>query len=144
MAALDGQNLVPEPSVSVAMEVQTAQLEQDNSSSQHCINGAVVFTGPSPNGVELGSVLDQKPDYMLQLQDSTAAATGECGVSGADCWAQFGAGRDRRSGDKEAERDLGQALDSESAEGGGNGGELPFSKQLITFSLFGKMPAKSS
>ncbi len=37
-----------------------------------------------------------------------------------------------------------ESLASEAAEPGGDGGELPFSRELITFSLFGKMPAKFS
>ena len=37
-----------------------------------------------------------------------------------------------------------ERLPSEAAEPGGDGGQLPFSKELITFSLFGKMPAKLS
>lgn len=147
MAALDSQTLVPFPQTlrsSVAMEMQTARLEQDNSSSHHCSNGAVVLPGPGPSGVELEAVLDQNPSYVLQ--DSSAAATGECSgsVGGAECWPHFGVRRRGGGEVREGERELGPALASEGAEDGGSGGELPFSKQLITFSLFGKMPPKSS
>lgn len=36
------------------------------------------------------------------------------------------------------------SLASEAAEPGGDAANLPFSKELITFALFGKMPTKSS
>ena len=46
--------------------------------------------------------------------------------------------------EEEEENEVGAGLASEAAEGGGSGGELPFSKQLISFSLFGRLSPKSS
>jgi len=97
-------------------------------------------------------------DSFLQLQVSVSAATGECGDTRAqegevaDCMAGEEPGAPDR-GDMDSslsqvggseEIEMRAALASEAAEGGGTGGELPFSKQLISFSLFGKLPPKSS
>ena len=51
---------------------------------------------------------------------------------------------DESDGGTEAEGDQLESLVTETAEPGGDGGELPISKELIRFSLFGKMPAKFS
>ena len=45
---------------------------------------------------------------------------------------------------KQEEGEQGERLASEAAEPGGDTAQLPFSRELITFSLFGKMPAKFS
>ena len=159
MAALDSQSVVPYSQSlpeSLAMNLQT---EQDNvnlkNGSLHCSNGAVVLPSHNPS-LELGSgqaVLNNcSSSSFLQLQDDsvTAAAKGCVGVDvcSAECWPQFGAETERRRQEGKAVGEggdqLGLVLDSGAAEGGGGSGKLPFSKQLITFSLFGKMPPKSS
>ena len=101
---------------------------------------------------------EERRGSFMQLQASVSAATGECGNALAQEGEVAGCMAGSEPGPQERghqETSLGQvggsdenetraALASEAAEGGGSGGELPFSKHLISFSLFGKLPAKSS
>lgn len=167
MTTVESQGILGFPQAmpaSVAMDIEAAELEQErdchssSGSSYSCraqVSGACIAR---PELEEVSHALQGESEVsLLQLQASTSAATGESGeesreegeeagsAGSAEQWPQDGAARERLGQEESIEEDeLGIALASEAAEGGGSGGELPFSKQLISFSLFGKLPPKSS
>lgn len=73
-------------------------------------------------------------DVEMEVQEGSRAA---------DTGKELGRGQGEQGGGQ-GEQGGGERLASEAAESGGDTAQLPFSRELITLSLFGKMPPKYS
>ena len=113
------------------LQQQQQQQQQQQRGEQGAELGANAVLTAAPEGC---TVLEVE----MEVQEGGRAA-GPCSSAGSSSSREQGGRGGGGGGEQEGER-----LASEAAEPGGDTAQLPFSRELITFSLFGKMPPKLS